>query len=417
MRTIGVYLIYAAVVLRGAVVSIDETYFIAVLGLLAAYGLLLFIETWLTHSDSKVSRLWNSRLQAKSGDFALRFSAAIYLLLQSALVIGLLIVSDYEDFFANLFIPLSLDAVAFFGRRVGYLCIAGFSLALTGALLFSSEGQLFGLAMGGLYSGVCFLFGGYASQVLKAEAARHENQRAFDELQSAHRQLQGYADQVASLAVERERNRLARELHDSVTQTVFSMNLTAQSSRLLLDKEPPLDTASPLGTALRASGQLLRLEELAAHALSEIQSLVSQLKPRSITEEGLPAAIRRLADERGSRDGLQVSLEIHGEKSLSEAETLGLYSIVHEALTNIVKHSGVNEATVRLNLSEDVSCLEIEDRGRGFDPQAASNQRGHLGLAGMSERAREIGWSLSVESEMGRGTRILVRRNQAEASE
>ncbi|MDL1909772.1 hypothetical protein FBQ81_03625 [Chloroflexi bacterium CFX6] len=108
---------------------------------------------------------------------------------------------------------------------------------------------------------------------------------------------------------------------------------------------------------------------------------------------------------------------MHGEKTLSEAETLGLYSIVHEALTNIVKHSGTNEAIVRLNLNKDVSCLEIEDHGRGFDPQAASNQRGHLGLAGMSERAREIGWSLSVESSPHEGTRILVRRNQAEASE
>ncbi|MCK6539418.1 MAG: sensor histidine kinase [Anaerolineales bacterium] len=395
MRTIGVYLIFAAVALRGAVVAADEPYFTAVLGLLAAYGLLLFVETRDIHRRS-------------SGLFRSRTSQAIYLLLQSTIVIGLLIVSDYEDFFANLFIPLSLDAVAFFGRRVGYFYIAGFSLTLSGALLFSSEGQLFGLAMGGLYSGVCFLFGGYASQVLKAEAARNENQRAFDELQSAHHQLQGYADQVASLAVERERNRLARELHDSVTQTVFSMNLTAQSARLLLDKE---------SVRASCSVQLLRLEGLAANALSEIQSLVSQLKPRSIAEEGLPAALRRLADERGSRDGLQASLEIHGEKFLSEAEILGLYSIVHEALSNVVKHSGVNKATVRLNLDEEASCLEIEDHGRGFDPQAISNPRGHLGLAGMSERAREIGWNLSVESNPRQGTRILVRRNQAEVSE
>lgn len=162
---------------------------------------------------------------------------------------------------------------------------------------------------------------------------------------------------------------------------------------------------------------MLRLEGLAANALSEIQSLVSQLKPRSITEEGLPAALRRLAEERGSRDGLQVSLEIHGEKNLSEAEILGLYSIAYEALTNVIKHSGSCEASVRLNLSGEYSCLEIEDRGRGFEPQGASGQHGHLGLAGMSERAREIGWSLSVESRRGQGTRILVRRNQAGGAE
>ena len=162
------------------------------------------------------------------------------------------------------------------------------------------------------------------------------------------------------------------------------MNLAAQSARLLLDKEPP-----------RASGQLLRLEELAANALSEIQSLVSQLKPRSIAEEGLPTALRRLADERRARDGLQISLEIQGEKNLSEAETLGLYSIVHEALTNIVKHSGTREAIVRLNLDDDVSCLEIEDQGMGFDPQTVSKQRGHFGLAGMY-RAGAGDWVESI---------------------
>jgi signal transduction histidine kinase len=162
---------------------------------------------------------------------------------------------------------------------------------------------------------------------------------------------------------------------------------------------------------------LLRLEELSANALREIQSLVSQLKPRSIVEEGLSTALRRLADEREVRDGLRVSVEIQGEKTLSEAEMLGLYSIAHEALTNVIKHSGVHEASVRLNLSEEHSCLEIEDRGLGFEPQTTTGQRGHLGLAGMSERAHEIGWRLSVESEKGRGTRILVTQNQAGGAE
>jgi signal transduction histidine kinase len=241
---------------------------------------------------------------------------------------------------------------------------------------------------------------------LKTEAARAQNQNAFNDLQIAHRQLQGYADQVASLAVEQERNRLARDLHDSVTQTVFSMNLAAQSARLLLDRETG-----------RASGQLLRLEELSANALKEIQSLVSQLKPRSLADEGLPSALRRLADERKSRDGLQVSLELIGEETLSEAETLGLYAIVNEALTNIVKHSGVRAAMVRLRLNKDNSSLEIEDRGIGFDPNSLSNQRGHLGLAGMSERAREIGWRLSVESEKDSGTRIRVSQNPPRSQE
>jgi signal transduction histidine kinase len=201
--------------------------------------------------------------------------------------------------------------------------------------------------------------------------------------------------------MEQERNRLARDLHDSVTQTVFSMNLAAQSARLLLDKNQP-----------RVTEQLLRVDELAASALGEIQSLVSQLRPRSIVEEGLPSALRRLAEERRTRDKLQVALEICGEKPLAGAVATGLYSIAHEALVNVAKHSGSREAVIRLNLSESGSCLEIVDHGHGFDPQLAFNQPGHLGLAGMSERAREIGWSLSVESGCGQGTCIRVVENQ-----
>lgn len=402
MRTAGVFLIFVGVALRGAVLFSDNEELAAVLGILMAYGVLLIAETWLVRRKS----LFHSQ-----------FAQATYLLLQSTLAVWLLDVSTYEDFFALLFIPPSLEAVSFFGRRYGFWWIAAFSIAIISVMQFSEQGQLFGLAMGLLYSGICFLFGGYASQVLKAEAAREQNQSAFDELQIAHRQLQGYADQVANLAVEHERNRLARDLHDSVTQTVFSMNLAAQSARLLLDKQSsPVDKEPPLGATPRTTGQLLRLEELSANALSEIQSLISQLKPRSLADEGLPSALRRLADERLSRDGLQVSLETHGEKTLSEAETLGLYAIVNEALTNIIKHSGTKEATVRLNLNDDSSSLEIEDHGRGFNPQAVSNQRGHLGLAGMSERACEIGWTLSVESEKDQGTRILVTQNQVEES-
>jgi signal transduction histidine kinase len=250
--------------------------------------------------------------------------------------------------------------------------------------------------MGILYSGVCFLFGGYAHQVQKAETARLHNQRTFHELEATHRQLQGYADQKTNLAIERERNRLARELHDSVTQTVFSMNLAAQSARLLWDKE-----------FSRAAEQLLRIEELAASALLEIQSLVSQLSPRSIGEEGLPTALHRLASQK-ARDGFQVSVEIQEEGRLPEAVARSLYFIVHEALANVSKHSGTCKAIVRLNIDREYSRLEIEDQGRGFSPQAALGQHGHFGLDSMYERAHEIGWNLSVLSRPGKGTRVLV---------
>lgn len=401
MPTIGVYLIYAAVVLRTVVVVSDRPTFPIVLALLAGYGLLLVGEAWLRR------RHLSLYLQNPEAGF-------VYLFLQSILVIGVLILSSYEDFLAMLFIPLSLDAVSFFGRRIGYTVIGVFSLAMILTLLFSDVGELFGLAMGILYSGVCFLFGGYAHQVQEAKAARDQNESMFQQLQTAHRQLQGYANQITSLAIEQERNLLARELHDSVTQTVFSMNLAAQSAQLLFDREPPFDR---LRTSSRAAGQLIRIEELAASAQREIQSLVSQLRPRSIAEAGLPTALHQLAVEHKIRDGLQVSLEIQGEGTLPETVTTGLYSIAHEALVNVSKHSGTCEAIVRLNLCRENSYLEIEDYGRGFDPEAAMDRRGHLGLAGMVERASEIGWRLSVVSKHGQGTRILVTDIPSEGKE
>ena len=392
MRTTGVYFIFAAVVLRAVVVLWDQPEFPIVLTLLAGYGILF------TSASRRAQRSQSRFLTSLKSQLA-------YLFLPAGLVVAVLITSSYEDFLAMLFIPLSLDAVTFFGRRVGYLLIAIFCIAMILTLLFSDVGPVFGLVMGILYSGICFLFGGYAHQVQKATTAQEQNVRTLRELQIAHRQLQGYADQRASLAIEHERNRLARELHDSVTQTVFSMNLAAQSAHLLLDKEPP-----------GAAGQLLHLEDLAAGALTEIQALVSQLRPRSSMEEDLPNALRRLASEYWTRNGLHVLLEIHGESTLSEKVATSLYSIVHEALVNVSKHSGVCEAIVRLNLVKDYFFLEIQDGGRGFDLSSALEQRGHLGLTSMSERAREIGWSLSVLSRPDQGTCICVWENPSGAT-
>jgi signal transduction histidine kinase len=324
----------------------------------------------------------------------------VYLFVQSGLVIGLLLNREVQDFYALLFMPLSLQAVLFLGSRRGFLWIAALTLAMAGPLAAAQEGWPFGLVMVLNYGGLCFLFGGYAHQIGQAEAARGRNLHLLDELQVAHRQLQGYAVQVEELAAEQERSRLARELHDSVTQTVFSMNLTVQSARLLLERDPD-----------RVADQLQRLEELAASAMGEIQTLVSQLRPTTMAEEGLPAALRRLAAERQVRDGLDVTVEVSGERVLLDSEATSLYYIAQEALTNVAKHAGTGQATLRLSLAPGVSFLEIEDGGLGFDPQSVSSQHGHFGLAGMAERARELGWSLSIESQPGRGTRVRVEEN------
>jgi signal transduction histidine kinase len=401
--TAGIWLIYAGVVLR-----VFERYAGLpqrglVMLLFALYGLLLLVEPWIVEHKPLLLFLGNrgfSRVQPGEQAESRRWLAVVYLFAQTGLVVGLFSIPPHVDFFAGLFIPLSLQAVLFFGRRIGFLCIALFPLAMFVPLTANEKGWTFALIMSFFAGGLCLLFGSYAHQVQKAERARSQNRRMLGELQVANRQLQDYALQMEELAAEQERSRLARELHDSVTQTVFSMNLTVQSARLLLEKDSG-----------RAAGQLVRLEELASSAMAEIQALVSHLRPTSMAEESLPAALRRFAVERQLRDGLQVALEMNGERALTEAVTAALYRIVQEGLTNVAKHAGTCEVIIRLNLGGDLACLEIEDRGLGFDPQAALSQQGHLGLAGMAERAQEIGWDLSVDSRPGLGTCIRVEES------
>jgi signal transduction histidine kinase len=409
MVTAGIWLVYAGVVLRvlERYAGLPQRGPVALL--FALYGLLLLAEPWLVEGrplrlsfDTFADRVSGKRvgLSRDAGGkqaYSRRWRAALYLLSQTVLVVALFSIPPHVDFFAGLFVPLSLQAVLLFGRRLGYLCIALFPVAMFVPLTANEKGWLFALVMSCFSAGLFFLFGSYAHQVQQAETARRQNQRLLGELQVANRQLQGYAAQLEDLAAEQERSRLARELHDSVTQTVFSMNLTVQSARLLLARDPG-----------RAAGQLVRLEELAGGSMSEIQALVSQLRPPSVAGEGLPVALRRLALERQARDGLRVDLAVNGEQQLPETVAAGLYGIIQEALTNVAKHAGTYEVIVRLDLDGDPSFLEVEDHGLGFDAHMPLSEQGHLGLAGMDERAREIGWALSIESRLGLGTRIRV---------
>lgn len=369
-------LIYGGVLLRTVLWYYQGEAPGQVLVLLVVYGLGLATEPLL-----KRRRPW---------------SAIIYLVWQSALTLVLLLIPPYLDFLPALFVPLSLQAVLWFGGRAGFLWIGAFIVAVAGPLMISWLWQLTGLAMVLLYGCAFSLAGGYGYLIRQADSARRQNQRLLGELQVAHRQLQDYAAQLEEFGAAQERSRLAQELHDSVTQTIFSMNLTVQAARMLVDKNPG-------GVA----GQLDRLQELAHSAAGEIRVLVNQLRPRSIADEGLAAALRRLAAERQARDGLQVCLEVSGQKELPEPVTLGLYRIAQEALNNVARHAGTAEVAVRLQLDSCPAYLEVEDHGAGFVPGQVTSQ-GHFGLAGMAERARELGWRWQLDAQPGRGTRIRV---------
>jgi signal transduction histidine kinase len=199
-----------------------------------------------------------------------------------------------------------------------------------------------------------------------------------------------------------ERQRLARELHDSVTQALFSISLIARSAELVMQRE---------GTQ---SDQIMEkmadLRQLTQGALAEMRALIFELRPGALEEEGLVEAIRKHAAAVEGREMLQVALVCKPTLDLPRlkpAAEEALYRIAQEALHNIVKHAGATQVEVCIEASASDFTLRVGDNGVGFDSSAVP--AGHMGLGTMRERARALGADYLVESEPGEGTTITVR--------
>ncbi|MGQ9925379.1 MAG: histidine kinase [Chloroflexaceae bacterium] len=203
------------------------------------------------------------------------------------------------------------------------------------------------------------------------------------------------AEQAAQLAALDERNRLARELHDSVSQELFSLTMLAAAARRTLQTRPDL-----------TADRLVEIEASARRALEETRSLIFALRPAALDGRGLAPALRDLVTALQERQGLRITLRITGERPLPLEHEQALFRIVQEALANVSRHSGVREAEVNLHYNDDVVTLEVRDEGRGFDPAAARNPRA-IGLHSMAERAEALGGRIAIRSA-NRGTTIAV---------
>ena len=334
----------------------------------------------------------------------------IYLLVQIAIIGAVALITPSVDFFAILFCPLVVQVMHNFPQRTGFL-ITGIFTVITSILLLSGLGPEVGLPLIFIYGVIYFLLAAFIAIIREAEAARQEAEAARKEaetareeshkqqvdLQSAHRQLQSYTAQAEELAVLEERNRLARNLHDSVTQTIFSMRLTAEAARMLLEREPA-----------RVEVELDKLQTLAKSALGEMRSLIFELRPTAVTEMGLIPALRRHIMTLERQYGLTVDLQVSGEPRLPEREAQRLFRISQEALNNIIKHAGTDKACLRLRFDDERVSLQVEDQGIGYDPEALEMVEDHMGLAGLQERVDAMGGQLIIASQPGQGTRVMV---------
>jgi signal transduction histidine kinase len=202
-------------------------------------------------------------------------------------------------------------------------------------------------------------------------------------------------ERTREYAVVEERNRLARELHDSVTQSLFSVSLLSEAALSLLERDPS-----------KARERLERANELAQGALAEMRALIFQLRPMTLQEEGLLSAIKKHLAALLSRHGRVVELKVTGSvRRLPAGVEEAAFRIVQESLNNVVKHANAPRAQVALHFEPRLLKLSTADNGVGFDPNA--RPRAHtMGMASMRERAESVGGYMSVESAPARGTRV-----------
>jgi signal transduction histidine kinase len=207
---------------------------------------------------------------------------------------------------------------------------------------------------------------------------------------------------VQEAATQEERQRLARELHDAVTQTLFSASLISDVLPRIWARSPEL-----------GAERLEELRELNRGALAEMRTLLLELRPATLTESSLPELVRQLRDAAIGRQRLAVDLDLNGEPwTLPPEVQIAFYRIAQEALNNVSKHAQAEQVFVRLHYGEDTVSLAVADDGRGFTVGDARPDS--LGLSIMRERAAQIGADLVADSEPGEGTCISVswRRNE-----
>jgi signal transduction histidine kinase len=226
-----------------------------------------------------------------------------------------------------------------------------------------------------------------------------ERDQALIELLAAHAAIAitntRLNERSRELSILSERNRLALELHDAVSQKLFSLVLSAEAAATLLDKDPDA-----------ARAQVARLGELAREALGELRSLILGLRPPELERDGLAGALRKEIEMLERIHGVKVELSAGGGGGGPPERDLGVLRIAHEAIHNALHHADASKITVHLREDDGHLRLEVADDGRGFDPGRLELRSKHLGLTSMEERAKELGGRLEIRSSSGLGTTV-----------
>jgi PAS domain S-box-containing protein len=239
----------------------------------------------------------------------------------------------------------------------------------------------------------------HACQPVYGSDGNYLGRRASNrDITERRRAEEALAEQARERTLAAERSRLASELHDSVTQALYSVTLYVEATKLALSA----------GKEDVAAENLEELHRMAREAIVDMRMLIFELHPPVLEEEGLVAALEARLAAVEARAGLQAKVEMEGERRLPLSIEKELFWIAVEAFNNVVKHARARQVTVRLQLGDGNVCLEIEDDGVGFEPTRA-RQSGGVGLRGMEDRVQRIQGKLEIVSAPGNGTTVKVQ--------
>ena len=318
----------------------------------------------------------------------------LYAACQTLLVTGLIFLPPGQLMAVILFFILSADVTMQFSQRVSALWIALFSvITLITYVALGGADAIFAVP---IYVAGYIFFSTFAQQTARAEQARAESDRLLGELRAAHRQLQDYALQSEELAVQQERNRLAREMHDTLGHRLTVSSVQLQAAERLIATDPD-----------RAREMVGTVREQIREGLGELRRTVATLRAPVEADLALASALQRLTAGFQEATGITVHLDVPGElPDLPAGHRHALYRGAQEGLTNVQRHAAAADAWVALMRRNGAVLLSIRDNGMGLDASAGDTPG--FGLHGLRERAAQLDGTLVVGRAPEGGTEIVM---------
>jgi signal transduction histidine kinase len=315
----------------------------------------------------------------------------LYLLIQTAI---LSLALSQSGIFVFLFFILSAQAMMLLPTQSGIQWLIIFTI-ITWIANFYSYGDLWTITINSLVNSAGFLFFGvFGNALMRAEKARMESESLLVELQQAHQKLQDYAESAEALAVAEERNRLAREMHDTLGHRLTVSIVQLEAAGRLIERDSSR-AAQMIGTV---RGQLVGgLEEL-RHTLAAMRN--------PLAGSSLSDAMQKLVNDFQRATEMQIHLELPETLPvLSDAQRMAIYRMAQEALTNAQRHAQAQNIRLTICQNEDEIQFTVRDDGSGIDLDHASQG---IGLRGMHERAGQLQGKFEIVSSPGHGTQLTL---------